>query len=94
VMYLGKVVELAFKDQLYDEPRHPYTVALLSAVPLPQVRQKKERIILKGDIPSPLRPPAGCRFHTRCNRVMEACYQTEPPWKEIGEGHFTACHLS
>jgi len=93
VMYLGKIVEMAPRDQLFDSPRHPYTVALLSAVPLPQARKKSQRIILKGDIPSPLRPPSGCRFHTRCFKVMEACSQSEPEWKELGGGHFVGCHL-
>jgi oligopeptide transport system ATP-binding protein len=93
VMYLGTIVEMAPRDQLFDSPRHPYTVALLSAAPIPQVQKKSQRIILKGDIPSPLRPPAGCRFHTRCLKVMEVCSQTEPKWKELGEGHFVACHL-
>jgi oligopeptide/dipeptide ABC transporter ATP-binding protein len=93
VMYLGKIVEMAPRDQLFDSPRHPYTVALLSAVPLPQARKKSQRIILKGDIPSPLRPPSGCRFHTRCLKVMEACSQSEPEWKELGGGHFVGCHL-
>lgn len=93
VMYLGKIVELALRDELFDEPRHPYTVALLSAIPLPQVRRKSQRIILKGDIPSPSKPPGGCRFHTRCNRIMEICPREEPEWKEVGKGHFVACHL-
>jgi oligopeptide/dipeptide ABC transporter ATP-binding protein len=93
VMYLGKIVEMAPRDQLFDSPRHPYTVALLSAVPLPQVTKKSQRIILKGDIPSPLRPPSGCRFHTRCLKVMEVCSQADPEWKERGDGHFVACHL-
>ncbi|MBW1690645.1 MAG: dipeptide ABC transporter ATP-binding protein [Deltaproteobacteria bacterium] len=93
VMYLGKIVELAPRDLLYDDPKHPYTIALLSAVPLPQVKKKKERIILKGDIPSPINPPQGCRFHTRCNRSMEACSHLEPKWKEVEKDHFTACHL-
>ena len=93
VMYLGTIVEMAPRDQLFDSPRHPYTVALLSAAPIPQVQKKSQRIILKGDIPSPLRPPAGCRFHTRCLQVMEVCSQKEPKWKELGDGHFVACHL-
>jgi oligopeptide transport system ATP-binding protein len=93
VMYLGTIVEMAPRDHLFDSPRHPYTVALLSAAPIPQVRKKSRRIILKGDIPSPLRPPAGCRFHTRCLRVMEVCSQMEPEWKGLGDGHFVACHL-
>jgi oligopeptide transport system ATP-binding protein len=93
VMYLGKIVELASRDQLYDNPKHPYTVALLSAVPLPQVRRKSQRIILRGDIASPLHPPEGCRFHTRCLQVLEVCSGVEPEWKEVENGHFTACHL-
>jgi len=76
VMYLGTIVEMAPRDQLFDSPRHPYTVAILSAAPIPQVQKKSQRIILKGDIPSPLRTPAGCRFHTRCLKVMEVCSQT------------------
>jgi oligopeptide transport system ATP-binding protein len=93
VMYLGKIVELAPKEELYDNPKHPYTISLLSAVPVPQVRKKRQRIILKGDIPSPLSPPRGCGFHTRCFRSMEICSQDEPPWKDVGGGHYTACHL-
>ena len=93
VMYLGKIVELASRDKLYNNPKHPYTISLLSAVPLPQVRKQRERIILKGDIPSPLYPPTGCRFHTRCYRSMEICSRLKPAWKKVGDGHFTACHL-
>ncbi len=93
VMYLGKIVELASRDSLYDSPKHPYTIALLSAVPVPRVGSRKERIFLKGDLPSPINPPQGCRFHNRCNRAMEICSQSEPDWKEIQEEHYTACHL-
>jgi oligopeptide/dipeptide ABC transporter ATP-binding protein len=93
VMYLGKIVELASRDQLFDDPRHPYTISLLSAVPLPKAGRKTQRIILKGDIPSPLNPPKGCRFHTRCFRAMEVCSHLEPEWKDATDNHFTACHL-
>lgn len=93
VMYLGKIVELANKGQLYDNPKHPYTIALISAVPMPQIGKKKQRIVLKGDIPSPLAPPKGCRFHTRCFQAMEICSEMEPLWKNLGDGHYTACHL-
>lgn len=93
VMYLGKIVELASKGRLYESPRHPYTVALLSAVPVPQVGVKKKRIILKGDVPSPLNPPRGCRFHPRCPNCHEICSRLVPAFKEIEAGHWVACHF-
>ena len=93
VMYLGKIVELAPRDSLYDRPAHPYTLSLFSAIPLPQVGKKQQRIILQGDIPSPILPPQGCRFHPRCFRAMEICAQVEPVWKDIADGHHVACHL-
>ncbi|MBD3677377.1 MAG: ABC transporter ATP-binding protein [Rhodobacteraceae bacterium] len=95
VMYLGKVVELAPRDALYTVPKHPYTEALLSAVPEPDPRleAKVERIILKGDVPSPANPPKGCNFCTRCPKVMEICRSEEPEFREVAPGHFTACHL-
>ena len=93
VMYLGKIVELASKSQVYDDPKHPYAISLLSAVPLPRVQKNKNRIILDGDIPSPLNPPTGCVFHTRCFRSMETCSLVAPEWKDLGGGHYTACHL-
>ncbi|OUS08495.1 peptide ABC transporter ATP-binding protein [Rhodobacterales bacterium 52_120_T64] len=95
VMYLGRIVELAPRDALYDAPLHPYTEALLSAVPHPDPSQEatRERIILKGDVPSPSNPPKGCNFCTRCPKVMDICRSEEPKWRNFGDGHFAACHL-
>jgi len=93
VMYLGKIVELTDRDSLFAEPLHPYTEALLSAVPTPDPEAKRERIILAGDVPSPINPPSGCRFHTRCPYVMERCRIDEPPMLEVKRGHHVACHL-
>jgi oligopeptide transport system ATP-binding protein len=98
VMYLGKVVELAGNEHLYANPKHPYTQALMSAVPEPDPvimrgSERKKRIILEGDIPSPVNPPSGCRFHTRCWEVMDVCKTTEPPLVDTGSGHYVACHL-
>ena len=95
VMYLGKMVELTESSKLYVDPKHPYTKALLSAVPIadPDASAKKERIMLKGDVPSPVNPPAGCRFAGRCEHCMEICRKTEPQMTEVEPGHFVACHL-
>lgn len=93
VMYLGGMVEMASRDELFRHPLHPYTKALLSAVPLPIPRMKRERIILKGDIPSPANPPSGCKFHTRCPFATEECKQRVPEFRDVGGGHFVACHL-
>jgi oligopeptide/dipeptide ABC transporter ATP-binding protein len=93
VMYLGKMVELADKRTLFADPQHPYTEALLSAVPSPNPRAAKRRIILAGDVPSPVNPPAGCRFHTRCPSAGPRCRVEEPASKEVAPGHLVACHL-
>ncbi len=93
VMYLGNLVEFGTKDRVFDRPLHPYTVALFSAIPMPDPDEKMNRVILEGSIPSPANPPKGCKFHTRCNRCMEIC-KTEPPKKlEVEPGHFVVCHL-
>lgn len=93
VMYLGSLVELADKHELYKNPLHPYTKALLSAVPIPDPTLKRERILLQGDIPSPANPPSGCKFHTRCPYKMDKCSKEIPQFKDVGNGHFVACHL-
>jgi oligopeptide/dipeptide ABC transporter ATP-binding protein len=96
VMYLGKIVELSDRKEVYGNPLHPYTRALLSAVPVPdpQVEARRQRIILKGELPSPANPPSGCSFHTRCPIAIEACAQKVPAWRELRPGHWVACDLA
>jgi len=93
VMYLGKIVELGAKRQIFAAPKHPYTQALLSAVPVPEPGASRKRIILQGDVPSPINPPRGCRFHTRCPYVFDRCRTQEPPLRPTENGHLAACHL-
>ncbi len=93
VMYLGKIVEVAPKRRIFAAPAHPYTKALLSAVPVPDPTAPRNRIILKGDVPSPINPPKGCRFHTRCPYVFERCRHDEPELRALADGQFAACHL-
>ncbi len=93
VMYLGRLAELGATEQLFAEPKHPYTQALLSAVPSVKKRKTKQRMLLTGDVPTPFNPPQGCRFHTRCPMAMAECREEEPMWHDTGDGHFVACHL-
>ncbi|HNT25649.1 MAG TPA: dipeptide ABC transporter ATP-binding protein [Anaerolineales bacterium] len=91
VMYLGKMVEMAARDELFRNPLHPYTQALMSAIPVPDPTLKRERILLEGDVPSPLNPPGGCRFHPRCPVALDVCNQEEPPFRDVGKEHYVAC---
>ena len=93
VMYLGRIVELTTDQELYRNPQHPYTRALLSAVPVPDPEVRKQRVLLGGEVPSPLSPPSGCGFHTRCPEREEECVHQEPTYRDLGEGHWVACHL-
>ncbi|MFC1464779.1 MAG: ABC transporter ATP-binding protein [Candidatus Brachytrichaceae bacterium NZ_4S206] len=94
VMYLGKMVELTDRETLFRDPLHPYTKALLSAIPIPDPTVKRERMILQGDVPSPVNPPSGCRFHTRCPFAVDICKTVEPPLEELKPGHMVACHVA
>ncbi|MCK1536035.1 MULTISPECIES: dipeptide ABC transporter ATP-binding protein [unclassified Bradyrhizobium] len=93
VMYLGRIVEIAPKEPVFEEPLHPYTQALLNAAPVANPRQKRERLLIEGDVPSPMNPPSGCHFHTRCPFAGSRCRSEEPKLREVGPGHFVACHL-
>ena len=93
-MYLGKMVELTDRESLFREPLHPYTKALMSAIPIPDPTVKRERMILQGEIPSPVNPPKGCRFHPRCPYAIDKCKVEEPQFKELRPGHFAACHVA
>ncbi len=93
VMYLGRIVELATDKELYQNPLHPYSRALLSAVPIPDPEIQRKKILLQGDVPSPINPPSGCSFHTRCVECKEICSRQEPPLLDAGDGHWVACHL-
>jgi oligopeptide transport system ATP-binding protein len=94
-MYLGKIVELTDRNSLYNNPLHPYTKALLSAVPIPDpnIEERRERIILVGDVPSPVNPPQGCRFHTRCPLAIDICKRVDPEFRDVGANHRVACHV-
>ena len=93
VMYLGRIVELAPKDRIFAQPQHPYSEALMAAAPIADPKSRRKRLVIEGDVPSPMNPPSGCHFHTRCPYVVERCRQEYPPLQEIAPGHVVACHL-
>lgn len=93
IMYLGRIVEIGLKDEVFKSPKHPYTVALMSAIPVPDPKHKPERMIPRGEIPSPINPPSGCRFHPRCPRAFDRCPKEDPGMTKLSENHYVACHL-
>ena len=93
VMYLGSLMEVTTSDELYNNPQHPYTIALLSSIPIPNPRAERKNIILEGDVPSPLNPPSGCKFRTRCQYAKKICSEMTPELKNLGSEHYVACHL-
>jgi oligopeptide/dipeptide ABC transporter ATP-binding protein len=93
IMYLGKIVEIGLRDEVFKSPKHPYTVALMSAIPVPDPKHKMEKQIPRGEIPSPINPPSGCRFHPRCPSAFDRCSKEEPGMTRISETHYVACHL-
>jgi len=93
-MYLGRIVELCATEELFNHPKHPYTEALMSAVPIPDPDYEVERILLEGDVPSPVNPPSGCYFHPRCQYAKEICEKEAPVQRDLGSGHFCVCHLA
>jgi len=92
-MYLGKIVEMGLKEAIFSQPRHPYTIALLSAIPIPDPKVERKRVELRGEVPSPINPPSGCRFHPRCPMVMDICRTEEPELLTVENAHVVACHL-
>jgi oligopeptide/dipeptide ABC transporter ATP-binding protein len=94
VMYLGRIAELAPREAIYRDPRHPYTRSLLSAIPVPEPGRRRERIVLRGDVPSAARPPGGCRFHPRCPVAQPICAEREPLLREVSPGHWASCHFA
>jgi oligopeptide/dipeptide ABC transporter ATP-binding protein len=93
IMYLGKIIEIGDKDSIYEDPLHPYSVGLISAIPVPDPKVKKSEAVPRGEIPSPMNPPSGCRFHPRCPKAFDKCPLEEPELKDVGNGRFVACHL-
>lgn len=93
IMYLGQIIELADRDRIYEDPLHPYTVGLMNAIPIPNPKAKKSKAVPRGEIPSSINPPKGCRFHPRCPKAFDKCSIEEPELKDLGDGRYVACHL-